>query len=547
VLVLDLLVADQPLVHALERDRLVPDDGRDGVGYGGSLSGEHGDGQTRGELLPVMFGERLVEAFQRLKAIFDPDGRMNTGKVVDPYPLDAKLRLGGDWKPVDLGATHFAYPDDDGSFVRAATRCVGVGKCRQHTSDGTVMCPSYRVTREEEHSTRGRARLLFEMLNGHGDSPIGDGWRSEPVHDALDLCLACKGCRGDCPVNVDMATYKAEFLAHHYAGRLRPRHAYALGALPAAAQAVGRLGLAPLANVFTQRSRSRRLISAAAGLENRPLPRFADQTLQRWAARRERATGWRGEIVLWPDTFTNHFHPAVGRAAVEVLEHAGWTVSIPTQPLCCGLTWISTGQLDIAKRVLRRSIDALAGHVRRGGLVLGLEPQLHRGIPQRRTGAAARRPRRRAARRAHRHAGRAADRAHPGLDAAEALAPGARQVHCHQHGVLGWEADQKLLERCGVDARRLDSGCCGLAGNFGFEPGHLETAPVRRARPAPGGARGAARHGHPRRRLQLPDPDRTTRPGGPPGGAPGRAPRRPTRGVGSDVTSIAVFTRTTYG
>jgi FAD/FMN-containing dehydrogenase/Fe-S oxidoreductase len=446
------------------------------VAFGGSLSGEHGDGQTRGELLPVMFGERLVEAFQRLKAIFDPDGRMNPGKVVDPYPLDAKLRLGGDWKPVDLGATHFAYPDDDGSFIHAANRCVGVGKCRQHTSDGTVMCPSYQVTLEEEHSTRGRARLLFEMLNGHGDSPIGEGWRSEPVHDALDLCLACKGCRGDCPVNVDMATYKAEFLAHHYAGRLRPRHAYALGALPAAAQAVGRLGLAPLANLLTQRSRSRRLLSAAAGLENRPLPRFADQPLQRWAARRERATGWRGEILLWPDTFTNHFHPAVGRAAVEVLEHAGWTVCIPSRPLCCGLTWISTGQLDLAKRVLRRSVDALAGHVRRGGLVLGLEPscttvfrsdapELLAGEPD--------------VERLAEHTVTLAElltEHTPDWTPPKLSGRALAQVHCHQHAVLGWDADQKLLERCGIDARRLDSGCCGLAGNFGFEPGHLEVS-----------------------------------------------------------------------
>jgi FAD/FMN-containing dehydrogenase/Fe-S oxidoreductase len=446
------------------------------VAYGGSLSGEHGDGQTRGELLPVMFGKRLVGAFQRLKAVFDPDGRMNPGKVVDPHPLDTNLRLGGDWKPPDPGATHFAYPDDDGSFVQAATRCVGVGKCRQHTSDGTVMCPSYQVTLEEEHSTRGRARLLFEMLNGHGDSPVGEGWRSEPVHDALDLCLACKGCRSDCPVNVDMATYKAEFLSHHYAGRLRPRHAYALGALPAAAQAVGRLGLAPLANLVTQRSRSRRLISAVAGLESRPLPRFADQTLLRWAAQRERATAWRGEILLWPDTFTNHFHPAVGRAAVDVLEQAGWTVTVPSQPLCCGLTWISTGQLDVAKRILRRSVEALAPHVRRGGLVLGLEPSCTTVF---RSDAPELLPHDRDVERLAEHTVTLAelltehtpDWMPPRLSG-RALA----QVHCHQHAVLGWDADQKLLERCGIDARRLDSGCCGLAGNFGFEPGHLDVS-----------------------------------------------------------------------
>jgi Fe-S oxidoreductase len=218
------------------------------------------------------------------------------------------------------------------------------------------------------------------------------------------------------------------------------------------------------------------LISAAAGLENRPLPRFAHQTLQRWGARRERATGWRGEILLWPDTFTNHFHPVVGRAAVEVLEHAGWTVTIPTRPLCCGLTWISTGQLDIAKRVLRRSIDALAGHVRRGGLVLGLEPSCTAVF---RSDAPELLPGDPDAERVAEHTVTLAelltehtpDWTPPRLSG-RALA----QVHCHQHAVLGWDADRKLLERCGIDARRLDSGCCGLAGNFGFEPGHLEVS-----------------------------------------------------------------------
>jgi ferredoxin len=192
--------------------------------YGGSLSGEHGDGQTRGELLPRMFGDRIMRAFAELKAIFDPDDRMNPGKLVHPAPLDADLRLGGTWAPRIEGPLHFGFRDDGGSFVQAATRCVGVGKCRQHSHEGgAVMCPSYQATLEEEHSTRGRSRLLFEMLQGHPDSPIKDGWRSTAVRDALDLCLACKGCKSDCPVDVDMATYKAEFLAHHYEGRLHPR------------------------------------------------------------------------------------------------------------------------------------------------------------------------------------------------------------------------------------------------------------------------------------------------------------------------------------
>jgi FAD/FMN-containing dehydrogenase/ferredoxin len=192
--------------------------------YHGSFSGEHGDGQSRGELLPRMFGDRLVRAFGELKALFDPLDRMNPGKVVAPYRLDENLRLGSQWAPRHDGELFFSYPDDGGSFVAAANRCVGVGKCRQHAHpQGAVMCPSYQATKDEEHSTRGRARLLFEMLDGHGDSPVRDGWRSTAVRDALDLCLACKGCKSDCPVNVDMATYKAEFLAQHYRGRLRPR------------------------------------------------------------------------------------------------------------------------------------------------------------------------------------------------------------------------------------------------------------------------------------------------------------------------------------
>jgi FAD/FMN-containing dehydrogenase len=253
--------------------------------HGGSLSGEHGDGQSRGELLTTMFGEELVEAFQELKAIFDPGNAMNPGKVVSPAKLDEHLRLGGDWAPSTPQDLFFKFPQDGGSFAQAATRCVGVGKCRHHDNKGgTVMCPSYQVTMEEEHSTRGRARLLFEMLNGHGDSPVGNGWRSEEVKDALDLCLACKGCKTDCPANVDMATYKAEFLAHHWKGRpwRRPRSDWALGLLPEAARLVSRTGLSRVVNTVTHAPLLHRLITAAGGLENREVPLFAGETLQDW-------------------------------------------------------------------------------------------------------------------------------------------------------------------------------------------------------------------------------------------------------------------------
>ncbi|HEY2700099.1 MAG TPA: FAD-binding and (Fe-S)-binding domain-containing protein [Pseudonocardiaceae bacterium] len=451
------------------------------VSYGGSLSGEHGDGQSRAELLPRMFGDELMTAFGKLKAIFDPDNRMNPGKVVAPARADEHLRLGGSWAPrIDEHRLHFAYPEDDGSFVKAANRCVGVGRCRQHSHDGNaVMCPSYQATREEEHSTRGRARLLFEMLDGHPDSPIEDGWRSTEVRDALDLCLSCKGCKSDCPVDVDMATYKAEFLSHHYEGRLRPRAHYALGWLPLVATAISRTPFAPALNALAAVKPLRALATRAAGLEDREIPVVARETLQQWWIRRGGSkTGPRGTVLLWPDTFTNHFHPHIGKAAVGVLEAAGWTVLIPTEPVCCGLTWISTGQLDTAKKVLRRTIDLVAEHVRAGNLVVGLEPSCTAVF---RSDAPDLFPDDVDVARIRDHTVTFAEllRHHtPGWAPPEL--PGVTvvsQVHCHQHAVLDdWVADQDLLEKAGAEVERLASGCCGLAGNFGFERGHGEVS-----------------------------------------------------------------------
>jgi FAD/FMN-containing dehydrogenase/Fe-S oxidoreductase len=449
------------------------------AGYGGSFSGEHGDGQSRGELLPRMFGHEIVRAFGQLKAIFDPSDRMNPGKVVAPYKVDENLRLGGSWAPRYEGPLHFSYPDDDGSFSAAANRCVGVGKCRQHDHPGgAVMCPSYQATREEEHSTRGRARLLFEMLHGHDDSPIQDGWRSTAVRDALDLCLACKGCKSDCPVNVDMATYKAEFLAHHYRGRLRPRAHYALGWLPVAARAVGSSRLAGVVNALAHAPFLPHVATRAAGLAQREIPLFAGETLQQWWKQRGGSRpGTRGVVLLWPDTFTNSFHPHIGQAAVELLEDAGWTVRIPTGSVCCGLTWISTGQLDIAKSVLRRTVDQLAEHIRAGGLVLGLEPScttVFRSdapdlFPDDLDIARLKKQTVTLAELLNDHT---AGWKPPSL----AGVPVITQVHCHQHAVLGWTPDQRLLESAGASVQRLDSGCCGLAGNFGFEAGHLQVS-----------------------------------------------------------------------
>jgi FAD/FMN-containing dehydrogenase/Fe-S oxidoreductase len=450
------------------------------VSMGGSLSGEHGDGQTRGALLPKMFGEEIVTAFGQLKAIFDPEDRMNPGKVVAPAAPDQHLRIGAEWAPATPQDTYFRYPHDGGSFADAANRCVGVGKCRQHvTEKGAVMCPSYQVTQEEEHSTRGRARLLFEMLNGHPDGPIRDGWRSTAVKDALDLCLACKGCKTDCPANVDMATYKAEFLAHHYRGRpwRRPRSDFTMGWLPALGHVVQRLRLAPVVNLLTHAPGLRRVAVATAGIADREIPKFAGETLQQWYARRRpRGDGRRGTVLLWPDTFTNMFDPHIGRAAIEVVEAAGWRVAMPAEPVCCGLTWISTGQLGIAKRILTRTVRTLAPHLRDGGLVLGLEPSCTAVF---RSDAPELFPENRDVRKLRKQTVTLAElltQHAPGYRPPALSGRALAQVHCHQHAVLGWETDADLLRRAGVEVEHLDSGCCGLAGNFGFEQGHREVS-----------------------------------------------------------------------
>jgi Fe-S oxidoreductase len=443
------------------------------VSYGGSLSGEHGDGQSRGELLPLMFGPEVVDLFGRMKSIFDPRNRMNPGKVVNPYRLDENLdRLG--YHPKEP-KTYFSYPDDKGRFTHAAARCVGIGKCRSSSASasGAVMCPSYRATREEEHSTRGRARVLQEMLNGE---IITDGWRSSEVKDALDLCLACKGCRHDCPVDVDMATYKAEFLAHHYHWRPRPPAHYSMGWLPMWA-ALASTAPRPI-NAVTHAPLLGRLIKAAGGVDRRrELPRFAPRRFQDWFREHEpQGDGSRGRVVLWPDTFTNSFHPHIGQSAVTVLERAGFVVEVPPVPVCCGLTWISTGQLATAKRVLRRTARALSSRLKRGIPVVGLEPSctaVFRAdapelFPDDEDFALLRQQTKTLAELLDEHDAVPAAAG----DALRAIA----QPHCHQHSIMGTEADGRVLKAAGVKAELLDVGCCGLAGNFGFERGHYDVS-----------------------------------------------------------------------
>jgi FAD/FMN-containing dehydrogenase/Fe-S oxidoreductase len=438
------------------------------VSHGGSLSGEHGDGQARAELLPRMYGAELVSLFGRYKALWDPADGMNPGVLVRPRALDANLRHGPETVYLDP-PTRFAYSEDAGSFAQAVRRCVGIGKCRQ--TEGGVMCPSYMVTREEKHSTRGRAHLLGEMLNGE---LVGDGWRSRDVRDALDLCLSCKGCKSDCPVNVDMATYKAEFLHHHYARRLRPASHYSMGWLPLWARVASR---APrLVNRVTHSPISPLLRRMGGIAPERELPQFAEETFVAWFRRRSPVVGGaRGPVLLWPDTFTNFLAPQVGRAAVEVLERAGYDVTLPDRSVCCGLTWVSTGQLGVAERVLRRSLRTLAPYVAEGVPVVGLEPSCTSLLRDEARELVPGKPSEDVAAHLYTFAElltRHASGWSPPVRPAHAIS----QVHCHQHATLGYAADAELLARAGVDNTVLDSGCCGLAGNFGFEKGHYDVS-----------------------------------------------------------------------
>jgi len=438
------------------------------VDYGESFSGEHGDGQARGELLPRMFGDEVVAAFGEFKAIWDPVGRMSPGKLVRPRRLDQDLRLGTGYRPLPVTVA-FGYPDDGGSFAHATLRCVGVGKCRRE--DGGVMCPSYMVTGEERHSTRGRAHLLFEMMSGH----LRDqGWRSSAVREALDLCLACKGCKSDCPVNVDMATYKAEFLFHHYARRLRPRAHYSMGWLPLLAAAAS---LAPrLVNALASAPMLANVAKGLAGVDSRrQLPLFADRPFT--ARFRARSTDdGRQRVVLWPDTFTNSFSPSVATAAAEVLTAAGLAVELPRGRGCCGLTWISTGQLDVAKRVLRRTVELLREPVRAGLPVVVLEPSCAGVFRADAPELLPDDPDVRRLADATMTLAECLERYAPDWQPPDIRGKAIVQTHCHQHAVLGSDADAALLRAAHVDAKVLDSGCCGLAGNFGFETGHYDVS-----------------------------------------------------------------------
>jgi FAD/FMN-containing dehydrogenase/Fe-S oxidoreductase len=441
------------------------------VDAGGSLSGEHGDGQARGELLPIMYGDDLVAAFWEFKTIWDPANRMNPGKVVRPNALDRDLRWGPAYRPA-APVTHFSFIDDDGSFGQAANRCVGTGKCRkQHAG---TMCPSYMATKEEAYSTRGRARLLFEMLRGE---PIEDGWQNETVKDALDLCLSCKACKRECPVNVDMATYKAEFLAHYYARKRRPLSAYAFAYVPW----LSRIGsVAPaIANALAQAPLLDVALKAAAGIApQRRIPLFGAQTFRAWFARRvpQPRDAPNGDVILWPDTWNDNFHPSTAQAAVLVLEDAGFRVRIPCKPLCCGRPLYDYGMLDLAKSLLGEIVDALRPQLRDGTSVVGLEPScvsvfrdelpnLLAGDPD------AERLRSQTYLLPEFLARKARDYAPPPLHRRALV-----QRHCHHQAVLDASAENALFASMGLAFDLPDSGCCGMAGPFGFDAVHYDVS-----------------------------------------------------------------------
>jgi Fe-S oxidoreductase len=444
------------------------------VSFGGSISGEHGDGQSKADLLEYMYGPELLEAFREFKAIWDPEGRMNPGKIVEPYGQLRNLRTGAQYHPREPH-THFHYPDDSKRFSRATMRCVGIGECRR--TEGGTMCPSYRVTHEEEHSTRGRARLLFEMLMGN----VVDGWRDKHVKKALDLCLSCKGCKGDCPVNVDMATYKSEFLSHHYKGRLRPRTAYAFGLIFRWARLAS---IAPrVANFFTQTPGLARIAKWIAGIApQRKIPAFATQTFKQWFLKRRSgiidkpwgdrlAPDERQPVILWADTFNNNFFPKTLEAAMQVLEAAGFRVVVPKASLCCGRPLYDYGMLDTAKRLLRRILDTLREEIRNGVPVVGLEPscvavfrdELVNLFPD------------------DEDALRLKTQTFTLAEFLQKKAPGFRipslthealvHGHCHQKAIMKMDAEKALYKKMQLNFQLVDSGCCGMAGAFGYEKG----------------------------------------------------------------------------
>jgi FAD/FMN-containing dehydrogenase/Fe-S oxidoreductase len=441
------------------------------LAHGGSLSGEHGDGQARGALLPKMFGEELMEAFRTFKRIFDPTNRMNPGKLIDAHQPHEDLRLGADYKPWQP-QTHFAYAEDNGSFAAANLRCVGVGACRK--TDAGTMCPSFMATGEELHSTRGRAHMLWELMQGE---ILPHQWKNKQVKESLDLCLSCKACKSECPVSVDMATYKAEFLAHHYDGESRPLSHYAFGRIDVFAHLAS---FAPnLVNTINNAPVVGTLIKKALHIHpQRTFPRFAepftpDRRLARDARRRRdrrpALPSTAPEVFLWADTFNNYFHPATMRAAHQVLTTAGFRVTLPTQHLCCGRPLYDFGMLDTAKKYLLKTLNVLTPQLTAATPIVVLEPSCASVFRDELTNLLPNDPR----------ALKLRDQTFLLSEFLIKHAPHYRppQIdekiivhgHCHHRATMGMHDEVALLRLTGANVELLDSGCCGMAGPFGFE------------------------------------------------------------------------------
>jgi FAD/FMN-containing dehydrogenase/Fe-S oxidoreductase len=468
------------------------------ISFGGSLSGEHGDGQSRAALLPKMFGPELIEAFREFKMLWDPDNRMNPGKLSDAvrvYDPTENLRHASEMgtnlvqkaaPPQVVGGpglthletrdTHFAFAKDNGSLARATERCVGVGSCRNTV--GGVMCPSYRATGEEQHSTRGRAHLLWEMLSG---ALRHEGFQSRAVHEALDLCLSCKACKSECPVQVDMAAYKSEFLAQRYKGRLHPLHHYIFGF----ADRLARYGsLAPsLTNAILTGPLTSPLIKRIAGVaRERQLPRLAPNSFQksRGASTNLNQGAAAPQVLLWPDTWNNYYHPQSLSAAEAVLSLAGFRVETPRGHICCGRPLYDFGLLSAARSYLAQVLRHMAPKIDAGLPFVFLEPSCASVFKDELLELFPNDPRaRRLSEQVWLFADFLAARA-PGfvakrLDGVHILLHG----HCHHKAVFGGPANEiALLRAAGAQAELIQAGCCGMAGPFGFEADKFEVSKI---------------------------------------------------------------------
>jgi FAD/FMN-containing dehydrogenase/Fe-S oxidoreductase len=460
--------------------------------YGGSVSGEHGDGRARSELLATIYSPETLKSFEEFKHVFDPDGVFNPGVLVNPEPIDQGIRPGPGARTFDLRPVQ-AFSRDEGSFAGAVNRCVGVGACR---SDTGAMCPSFQATRDEVHSTRGRARSLAEMLRGE---TITDGWKSKETLEALDLCLSCKACATECPVNVDMATYKAEFLHHHYGQGLksfigdnrRPMAHFTMGWMPLLMRVTEKVPFAfRVVNWLESFRPVEELTKRLGGIEpKRRMISFAPQPLTAWFRRRQQAgkrpdthVDDRRTVVLWPDTFTNFSADAPGKAAIDVLEAMGYRVLMPMGNVCCGLTWHSTGQLDMTRKVLSSTLDVMEPFLKAGYPIIGLEPSCTVMLQHEITELLPDDPRARRVTELTTTLGAFAaahlDQKGPwpfaDLSGEAGAAQAVCQVHCHQKSMNGYGPELQVLAKLGVDTTVIGGGCCGLAGNWGFEPGHFD-------------------------------------------------------------------------